>query len=820
MKKLVTFILVLILAFGAVSCGDKKNKGGEMADIADISAVVASEKVLADKSSETYDAIKLDEVRIDTVKNEYESGQIMISAKKDLNYSAEASDLVNVNDSSEKIDKENVKLFMEKYMFIPAIYHKNGADTGEYPDALIPHDNAVEYGQNFVKEGQNGVLYIEVYTPKDTEAGVYQGTVTVKIDDAEKSIPIKVVVYDYELSDETTAESVFVITAMSVNEHELDDSQDMYNKYLDLLAKTRVSPSSFAVEAMENEEYTELVKSYLKKGMNSIPTSFGYSVENGYTVFNAELLHNDIILWAKESIKDQVNYVDRINFYNAAIDEPFWASFAPGTVDYNIKRFVEVREQCREELSEFPEFETEFGKEVLSSLDNIRHVITDYIDNDYQGSGGHRYDNSNPPILNADGTLFEYYGKDVVLCPRFDAFDTEEDFENYRRQAGEFDNEVWFYGCNFPNYPYPSYHIEDTLTSTMSVGWMMADYDIAGNLYWSINCHLNLGGTLIEDAYTIPQRGSGANGEGAIVYPGKPYGVDGPISSIRMEAVREGNEDYELLKDLKEIYAEKGADAKGILKYLTEDIYDMASVIGGSNEYENSRKILLKALEAASGDTGLMITEYEKTMSQEHGEVYAARVKVSSDTDLYYNGEKLSSVGNNEYKVLLKAEKDINAMSFKAVNGDVTAELELFMSGKQVVADKKDYTEKTFTSKGDILAQALKNGWYDISLVNKEKASVVIKNAIFDELSGDTDKLVIYINNPHAEQKKFTVFVTYDKEGKYRYNTGSLNSGENLIELTFFKDANWSKLGKVVSVELSFENMDSVGFGNFILFNK
>ena len=346
MKKLVIFILVLILTLCSVSCGDKNvNETSEMANIADISAIVASEKVLADKSSDNYDSIKLDEIRIDTAKNEYESGQIMISAKKDLNYSAEASDLVNVKDASKKIDKENVKLFMEKYMFIPAIYHQNGADTGEYPDALIPHDNAVEYGQNFVKEGQNGVLYVEVYTPKGTSAGVYNGKITVKISGAEEIVPIKVVVYDYELSDETTSQSVFVITAMSVIEHELDDSQEMYNKYLDLLAKSRVSPSSFLIESMEKDEYVELVKSYLSKGMNSIPTAFGYSVENGYTVFDTELLYDDIILWAKESIEDQVNYVDRLNFYNAAIDEPFYAPFAPGTVEYNIKRFIEIREQ-------------------------------------------------------------------------------------------------------------------------------------------------------------------------------------------------------------------------------------------------------------------------------------------------------------------------------------------------------------------------------------------------------------------------------------------------------------------------------------------
>ncbi len=38
------------------------------------------------------------------------------------------------------------------------------------------------------------------------------------------------------------------------------------------------------------------------------------------------------------------------------------------------------------------------------------------------------------------------------------------------------------------------------------------------------------------------------NGDGYLAYPGTPFGIEGPIGSIRMEQVREGLEDYELLK--------------------------------------------------------------------------------------------------------------------------------------------------------------------------------------------------------------------------------------------------------------------------------
>jgi hypothetical protein len=42
------------------------------------------------------------------------------------------------------------------------------------------------------------------------------------------------------------------------------------------------------------------------------------------------------------------------------------------------------------------------------------------------------------------------------------------------------------------------------------------------------------------------------NGDGFLAYPGKPVGVDGPVSTIRLEQVREGLEDYEAIQLLAE----------------------------------------------------------------------------------------------------------------------------------------------------------------------------------------------------------------------------------------------------------------------------
>ena len=51
------------------------------------------------------------------------------------------------------------------------------------------------------------------------------------------------------------------------------------------------------------------------------------------------------------------------------------------------------------------------------------------------------------------------------------------------------------------------------------------------------------------------------NGDGFLLYPGKPAGVDGPVTTVRLEAARDGVEDFDYLTRLKQL-AEKTGDAE------------------------------------------------------------------------------------------------------------------------------------------------------------------------------------------------------------------------------------------------------------------
>jgi hypothetical protein len=96
------------------------------------------------------------------------------------------------------------------------------------------------------------------------------------------------------------------------------------------------------------------------------------------------------------------------------------------------------------------------------------------------------------------------------------------------------------------------------------IPWITWRYRMNGILYWALNYWPQtpdpwidpvtfLSGFLCSDGYVL-------NGEGSLIYPGhraKRYAgqrnVDGPVSSLRFELLREGIEDYEYLWLLKSL---------------------------------------------------------------------------------------------------------------------------------------------------------------------------------------------------------------------------------------------------------------------------
>lgn len=825
-KKLTALLLAAAASVSISACGgdDNKNKNkggikypnygeeivvkGDFSSNAEVWVATASEKIIATESKQSYAKFASNTITVSAVKNEYESAQIVVSAKNNLKYTVELSDLTHTQDASAKITKDNFEIFTQQYIYVASNSHRNGMPTGYYPDALLPQANAVAYHKNVVQAGRNGAAWVQFYIPKETKAGVYTGSAKVVIGDDSATVPVEVKVYDYTLSDETTSKSVFRQPEGDIQRCELDYSEEILEKYNLYMAKHRLSTYSMENYTSIEEEVEKAVK-LVQAGMSTIWCGFGTQSQGGFSVTSSQGMKDVVLAFALRSLEDEYDYVAHLVQYCARIDEPFFINYANGRVEAEVKWFQIALQETYDYIAADERFQTEFGKQVVESIKGIPNIVTDYYEMDKHRS---------KPVLRADGTEYSYAGEDVVLCPKPDGLDSAEE----RAQYDQF-KEKWLYTCNVPVYPYPTYHIDDTMASHASLGWMMAEYDFVGNLYWhTCAWYVVNGSSDLEDPYAMADRGIGINGEGWLLYPGKMYEVDGPVGSVRLKAILDGNEDYELIRDLKDLYAEKGEDASDLINSISKLFYRESSITGGSLEYEQARELLLAALCAANSETGLIIGDIEKVKDENSGESYKVSAKVADGAELYSSGEKLTANGG-VYTFMVNLDKDKNSLDLKAVKGSTTSAFSLYIGGKMTKysADTLDLT--MFTGKID--DGSLEDGYFFVTASapeneNDRRMINLEYEDAFSLLGAMTKSVRIYVYNPTDTTAEITVFAEYSDYGKVSITTSVLNPGANEINLDVFGTVNWAERGSVDAISFSVKGLDVYGIGNIFVFNK
>ncbi len=137
-------------------------------------------------------------------------------------------------------------------------------------------------------------------------------------------------------------------------------------------------------------------------------------------------------------------------------------------------------------------------------------------------------------------------------------------YQRHRRTfdaARERGDKVWVYTCCYPGGPWLNRLLDMELLRPCLMGWAIARYDLQGYLHWGLNHHRGKGPNpaLTSSCVVQPDGWVLPAGDTHMVYPGP----DGPWSSVRLEAQREGFEDYELLRILRRRDA---ATADAILK--------------------------------------------------------------------------------------------------------------------------------------------------------------------------------------------------------------------------------------------------------------
>jgi hypothetical protein len=131
-----------------------------------------------------------------------------------------------------------------------------------------------------------------------------------------------------------------------------------------------------------------------------------------------------------------------------------------------------------------------------------------------------------------------------VWVPQLGRFDDQMEMIRDRIQGG---HNVWFYTCLFPNKRYLNRLLDYPLLKVRLLHWLNFRYGLTGFLHWGWNFWTP---EPVKDTQPVIDANTQLlpAGDAFIVYPDRAG--KSVYSSIRLETMREGIEDYELLKQL------------------------------------------------------------------------------------------------------------------------------------------------------------------------------------------------------------------------------------------------------------------------------
>jgi hypothetical protein len=147
-------------------------------------------------------------------------------------------------------------------------------------------------------------------------------------------------------------------------------------------------------------------------------------------------------------------------------------------------------------------------------------------------------------IPDSEGIPREIMQNSDIWVPQLGRFDKSVDMLQQRIRSGK---EVWIYTCLFPRGRYMNRLMDYPLIKTRLLHWVNFGYNFTGFLHWGGNYWtpepIKATQPVINQNQTLLP-----SGDAYIVYPDKEH--TSILSSIRLEAMLEGIEDYELLKAL------------------------------------------------------------------------------------------------------------------------------------------------------------------------------------------------------------------------------------------------------------------------------
>ncbi|HEX5555363.1 MAG TPA: glycoside hydrolase domain-containing protein [Chitinophagaceae bacterium] len=484
--------------------------------------------------------------------NQHVAFQVVITTPVPEGYKPKAAGgfFISVSDLTSSqgkiIPNEQIKCYLEHYILLYGKSSPVGA-TGYWPDALAPLKVPFSMQAQYEVVG-NRPVWVDVAIPSGTPAGMYKGTINVTQHGTSlEHLNVTIKVYGFSLPDKT-----HLITYMNISRgglarfyHQSDSSKEIdrltqtYYKFLyghrmepwfnDQL-QPRIAVHNGKVTVQFNDERYKYYMDSLNTNrvlLNSYPSALKKQITSKQFSPEFRQVVGSYLSQVASYFKDH-GWKDRLVF-NSPIDEP------------NTKE----------------------------DYDNTRSWAALV----HQAAPGVPFLATKSPVTSKEhpdwGTLRGYVNNFSIHGNALNDPAVKRAIIEEQAKGGEM---TWYISCD-QAYPQPNYFIDAPALDPVMVPWITARYQMNGILYWALNFWSETAnpwldavtfhsGFLCSDGYVL-------NGEGSLLYPGdytRQYtgqpNVNGPVSSIRFELLREGIEDYEYLWMLKHLGATDFAEAQ------------------------------------------------------------------------------------------------------------------------------------------------------------------------------------------------------------------------------------------------------------------
>ena len=590
MKRILTFCLALVMMLTlCVACKDEAQTEAQT-NQGNVKLWYAynTENFMQDVEYPEVMAERDSTLRMQCLRNDVESIQLMITPTTNVvAFDFEMKDLKN--QAGDVLAADTFEFFAEYYTEITESYNMDSY-YGFYPDALVPLANYKDSHYNYISAGMNQGLWIHANIPEDQAPGLYTGSGKLILDGKSYDIPFEVTVYEASIPQENNIRTAIAIWYEYIARGEGYYSPELGEAYYDFLVSKRISPlkAEDILWTMSNVDgYVDWVVEQTKNPMVSNYTlPYDVDMYELGRIVRRESVMTMLSAMAEKNIElrkagdETIDLFQKASYYLGAVcDEP------SGQRVQVAKDCDLIIYQCKREVAE-KYFKDQYP-DLYESCMKVPHIVTSAY---------------NPEVAGDDTT-----GGVQTWCGQFQSWHTESQRQNYydrRDNSGrEYGENLWWYGCESPHAPFPNFHMDDDTIATRIIPWMMFDYDVEGMIYWCVSYYAT------ADIYQYPSVYLNAVGDGQLVYPGAKFGIYGPISSRRLENIREGFEDYEcLLMIEKNILAYNEAngtdhDPKEIMSWIYEDLYEgVIPERDNAQGFAEQRAIMLEILELFTTD--------------------------------------------------------------------------------------------------------------------------------------------------------------------------------------------------------------------------